>query len=60
MAVLTEAKLMGVTVGSAPEVVPAVVSITLAGPRDIGAGAVEALRWRTYLEIRSWHPLFSF
>ena len=46
MAVLTEARLMGVTVGSAPEVVSEVVSITLAGPRDIGAGAVEALCWR--------------
>ena len=60
MAVLPEAKIMGASVGSAPEMVSEVVSITVAGPRDIGAGAVEAFHWRTYMEISQRHPLFSF
>ena len=51
MAVLMEARLMGVTVGSASEMVSEVVSITVAGPQDIGAGAVEALRWRNHLDL---------
>lgn len=43
MAILTETKLTGVTAGSAPEVVSEVVLVMLAGPRDIGVGAVELL-----------------
>ena len=48
MAVLTGAKLTGVTAGSAPEVVPDMVFLMPARPRDIGAGAVELLHGRTY------------
>ena len=43
MAVLTEAKLTGVAAGSAPEVVSEMVLVMAAGPRSIGAGAVELL-----------------
>ena len=43
MAALTEARLTVVTVDSAPEVALEVVVIMLAGPRDIGAGAVDIL-----------------
>ena len=43
MAILTEIQLTGVAVGSAPGVVSEVVLVTLAGPRDIGVGAVERL-----------------
>lgn len=51
MAILTEAKPTGVTVGSAPEVVPEVVFLIPARPRDTEAGAVELLHGRTYPEI---------
>lgn len=40
MAALTEARLTGAAVGSAPEVASEVVVVMLAGPRDIGADAV--------------------
>ena len=43
MAALTEARLTVVAVDSAPEVALEVEVIMLAGPRDIGAGAVEVL-----------------
>ena len=43
MAALTEARLTVVAVDSAPEVALGVEVIMLAGPQDIGAGAVEVL-----------------
>lgn len=60
MAARTEAKLTGVIVGSAPEVASEVEVAMLAGPRDIGAGAVELFHWRTYVDIRCWNTLPSF
>lgn len=56
---LTGARLTGVAVGSAPEVASEVVVVMLAGPRDIGAGAVELPHWRTYAEIWGWNQLLS-
>ena len=44
---LTEARLTGETVGSAPEVASEVVVVMLAGRRDIAADAVEFPHWRT-------------
>ena len=57
---LTEARLTGVAVGSAPEVASEVVVVMLAGPRDIGAGAVELpslahLRGNQVLESTPFH-----
>lgn len=52
MAALTEARITGVAVGSVLEAVSEVVVVVmLAGPRDIGAGAVELLHWRTYSKL---------
>lgn len=60
MAALTEARLTGVAVGSVPEVALETVVVILAGPRDIGADAVEPLDWPTYAESPCWTPLLSF
>lgn len=52
MAARTEVRLTGVVVGSAPEVAPEAVLPMLAGPRNIVAGAVELLYWRTPADTR--------
>lgn len=60
MAALTEARLTGVAVGSAPGMALKVVVVMLAGPRGIGVGAVEPFHWPTYAESRCLTPILSF